>query len=245
MLKLFNSDCLKHLKSMDENSIDFVITSPPYNMNLRIRDGKYCSRQIVKEFSTKYEGFSDNLPIDQYFEFHKNVLSQLLRVTKKQIFYNIQPITGNKRALWKLIGYFSDQIKEIIIWDKKKAQPAMGEHVLNSQYEFIIVLTKNKNDSISRRYGNANFKRGTLSNVFACSSGRSKVKNFGASSPTELIDKIIINFTKENDWILDPFMGTGSMGESALKNKRNFYGIEIVEKYYKFCLDRLSKIKTN
>jgi site-specific DNA-methyltransferase (adenine-specific)/modification methylase len=38
-----------------------VITSPPYNMNLRIRNGQCCSRQIVKEFSSKYAHFDDNL----------------------------------------------------------------------------------------------------------------------------------------------------------------------------------------
>lgn len=48
---------------------DLVFTSPPYNMNLRIRNGEYCSRQIVDEFSTKYEGYADNLPIDDYEAF--------------------------------------------------------------------------------------------------------------------------------------------------------------------------------
>jgi len=61
--KIYNESCLDTLKRIPSNSIDLVITSPPYNMNLRIRNGEYCSRQIVKEFSTKYEGFDDNLPI--------------------------------------------------------------------------------------------------------------------------------------------------------------------------------------
>ena len=55
--KIYNEDCLDTLKRIPDNSIDLVITSPPYNMNLRIRNGKYCSRQIVKEFSTKYEKY--------------------------------------------------------------------------------------------------------------------------------------------------------------------------------------------
>lgn len=242
MLKLINDDCLKHLKCMKNDSVDFVITSPPYNMNLRIRNGQYCSRQIVREFSTKYDDFPDNLPIEKYYEFHKNVLTELLRVTKKQIFYNIQPITGNKRALWKLIGHFSSNIKEIIIWDKMRAQPAMAEKVLNSKYEFIIVLSKNKNDSISRQYKEATFKRGTLSNVFSIPSGHSTLKDFGATSPIPLIEKIVLNFTHEHDWILDPFMGTGSMGVGALKHNRNFYGIELSKKYFNFAKKRLSAI---
>jgi site-specific DNA-methyltransferase (adenine-specific)/modification methylase len=92
-------DCLKVLKSFEDNFFSHTITSPPYNMNLRIRNGKYCSRQIVKEFSTKYNGFDDNLSIEDYFNFHKKVIAELLRVTKGYIFYIIQPVTGNKRAL--------------------------------------------------------------------------------------------------------------------------------------------------
>ena len=69
---IYNEDCLDTLKRMKNDSIDCVITSPPYNMNLRIRNGKYCSRQIVKELSTKYSNFNDNLPIEEYNKFHSS-----------------------------------------------------------------------------------------------------------------------------------------------------------------------------
>ena len=48
---VYNENCIDTLKRLDNNSIDLVITSPPYNMNLIIKNGQYCSRQIVKEFS--------------------------------------------------------------------------------------------------------------------------------------------------------------------------------------------------
>ena len=96
--KIYQEDCLSTLKKMKDDSVDVVITSPPYNMNLRIRNGKYCSRQIVKEISTKYTEFSDNLPIEEYNDFHTNVLKELLRVSDL-IFYNIQIVTGSKRSI--------------------------------------------------------------------------------------------------------------------------------------------------
>ena len=65
--KIYNESCLDTLKRIPDNFIDLVITSPPYNMNLRIRNGVYCSRQIVKEISTKYEGFADNMSIEDYY----------------------------------------------------------------------------------------------------------------------------------------------------------------------------------
>ena len=123
-VKILQGDCLNLLKKIDNDSIDIVITSPPYNMNLRIRNGKYCSRQIVKEISTKYTEFDDNLPIEEYNKFHTEVLKELLRVADL-VFYNIQIVTGSKRSVFKMIGEFSDNLKEIIVWDKGHGQPAM------------------------------------------------------------------------------------------------------------------------
>ena len=100
--KIYNESCLTTLSNMKDNSIDVVITSPPYNMNLRIRKGEYCSRQIVKEISTKYEGFADNLPIEEYNKFHSDVLKELLRVSNL-VFYNVQIVTGSKRSIFKMI----------------------------------------------------------------------------------------------------------------------------------------------
>lgn len=244
-LTLKNSDLLVELKKMKPNSIDHVITSPPYNMNLRVRGGKYVSRQIVKEISSKYENFDDNLPMEEYYEWTKKVIKSLLRVTKNYVFYNIQFITGNKRALFKIIGHFSDQIKEVIIWDKKHGQPAIAAGVMNSQYEIILVISKNKDDTMQRQFKEANFKRGTLSNVWSVSRGRTKVKGHGATFPEELIEKIILNFTKENEVIMDPFLGTGTTGVVALKNNRGFYGIELIEKYFKFAEKEIRKWEKN
>ena len=73
---IFNESCIDTMKRIPDASVDLVITSPPYNMNLRIRKGEYCSRQIVKEISTKYDGFADNMPIDEYYKFHREVLGE-------------------------------------------------------------------------------------------------------------------------------------------------------------------------
>ncbi|MFV0500857.1 MAG: DNA methyltransferase [Bacteroidales bacterium] len=160
---IYNESCEETLKRLKNSSVDIVITSPPYNMNLRIRNGKYCSRQVIKEeFSTKYDSFNDNLPIEEYYQFHSKIISELLRVSNL-IFYNIQIVTGSKRAFFKIIGDYSDFLKEIIIWDKGVAQPAMAKNVLNRQSELILVF--DNNNAISRQFDKCNFKRGTLNDI--------------------------------------------------------------------------------
>ena len=236
--KIYNEDCMKTLKRMDDDSINLVITSPPYNMNLRIRNGKYCSRQIVKEFSTKYDGFSDNLPIDEFYEFHKNVIEELLRVSEL-VFYNIQIVTGSKRAFFKIIGEFNENLKDIVIWDKGYAQPAMAQRVLNRQTELLLIFD-NKN-AISRQFSQAKFKRGTLDDLWKISRGKKQNKNHGAVFPEELVSTILENFSDEGHVVYDPFMGTGTTAHVASKMKRRFIGSEIGKDYVDFAQTRLSK----
>jgi len=235
--KIYHEDCLDTLKRINDNSIDLVVTSPPYNMNLRIRNGKYCSRQVVKEFSTKYEGFDDNMPIDEFYAFHLNVLKELLR-TSSIIFYNIQIVTGSKRAFFKIIGELSDYLKDIIVWDKGYAQPAMAHKVLNRRSELILVF--DANNAISRQFEKANFERGTLEDVWAIKRGKKVVNSHSAVFPEELVKTIIQNFSDPNDLVYDPFMGTGTTALVARKLNRNYIGSELTQQYFDVIEQRMA-----
>jgi site-specific DNA-methyltransferase (adenine-specific)/modification methylase len=206
-------------------------------MNLRIRKGEYCSRQIVKEISTKYKGFADNIPIDEYNRFHSEVLRELLRISNL-VFYNIQIVTGSKRSIFKMIGEFSDSLKEIIVWDKGHAQPAMQEQVLSRRSELILVFEKDY--PISRQFKTATFKRGALDDVWEISRERKKgVQNHGATFPQELVKTILDNFTQKGDVIYDPFLGIGTTAVVSKKLKRRYIGSELSKEYYKICLEQL------
>ena len=234
--RIFNESCLDTMKRIPDNFVNVVITSPPYNMNLRIRNGEYCSRQIVKEISTKYEDFPDNLPIDDYYKFHSEVLKELLRISNL-VFYNVQIVTGSKRAIFKMIGEFSENLKDIIIWDKRYGQPAIGEQVLNRRSELILVFEKDY--PISRQFRSAVFKRGTLDDVWVIDRERKNVEGHGATFPEKLISTILENFSKKKDIIYDPFIGTGTTAVVSKKLGRNFIGSEISKKYYKECNKRI------
>jgi modification methylase bamHII len=234
--RIYNENCLDTLKRIPDNFINLVVTSPPYNMNLRIRNGKYCSRQIVKEFSTKYEGFDDNMPIEEYYAFHLKVLRELLR-TSGLIFYNIQIVTGSKRAIFKIIGELSDYLKDIIVWDKGYAQPAMAERVLNRRTELILVF--DAKNAISRQFEQVNFNRGTLDDIWQIKRGRKITDTHSAVFPEELVKTIIDNFSSEGDLVYDPFMGTGTTAYVAKALRRNFLGSELTEKYFEIANRRL------
>lgn len=243
MIELFNDDCIKKMDEFikEGRHVDAIITSPPYNMCLRVHSGKYMSRWAWKNqetsFSAKYANYSDDLPMDKYFEFQDNFINKALQITDT-LFYNIQMITGNKLALFQLVGKYSDKIKEVIIWDKCTAQPAMNAGTLNSQFEFIFVFSNNK--PYNRSFETATFDRGTLSNVWQIK--RERNEEHKAAFPKMLVKKILENFTKEGDTIMDPFMGSGTCGVVCKQMNRNFIGIELDKNYFNVCQDKINEV---
>ena len=242
-IQLYKGDCLEVMDKLIVMGVkvDCIITSPPYNMNLRIMNGKYVSRcnnsNHIIEFSNKYDNYSDDLPMNEYFNFQDEFIDKALQITDL-MFYNIQMITGNKVALLQLIGKYAEKIKEIIIWNKGYGQPAMQNGVLNSQYEFIIVFQNSK--PYNRSFDNALFARGTETNVWDVK--RERNLKHKASFPVVLIERIIKDFIPENNTILDPFMGSGTTGVACVITNRNFIGIEQDDKYFEIAKNRINEV---
>jgi site-specific DNA-methyltransferase (adenine-specific)/modification methylase len=237
MLNLIHGDCLEVMKTLPDASIDLTITSPPYNMRTRVRNGKYTTREKSEHFSKKYEHFDDALPINEFYEFHSKVLNELLRVSKI-VCYNFQIVTGSKEAFFKMIGDFNKQIKDIIIWDKNTGQPAMHSNILNSCYEFILIM---ENDSIAGRHiTNAKFKRGEMNNILRIKRGKKIDGSHGAVFPEDLVSQLMLAFSNEYNVILDPFMGTGTTGVVAKQLNREFIGIELTKEYLDIATARVN-----
>lgn len=237
MNKIIQGDCLEKLKELKDDSINLVVTSPPYNMRTRIRNGQYTTKEKSEHFSKKYDFFSDDLPIEEFYLFHKNVIKELLRVSEI-VFYNISIVTGSKEAFFKIIGDYSKEIKDIIVWDKGYGQPAMHSGVLNRATELIIIFEKNA--KAGRCFKTSYFKRGTMDDIWRIKRPK-RIKKHRATFPEELAEKIILNWSKENDIILDPFAGTGTTLKMAKKNNRQYLGIEISPEYIEIIKQKLQE----
>lgn len=230
-------DCLEGLKNLPDNSVDMVLTSPPYNMRTRIRDGEYATREKSDHFSKKYKYFGDDLPIEEYYNFHKQVITELLRVSKIVV-YNYQTVTGSKEAFFKLLGDFSPYIKDVMIWNKG-GQPAMHEHILNSCYEFVVIFESDGRKG--RLITNSYFARGTQNNIIGGFQKNNNIEGHGACFPVDFAKKLISLFSKEGDLILDPFMGSGTTAVAAKQTNRNYIGFELVDDYVKIAEERVLK----
>ena len=240
MLKIYQKDCLEKLPSIiSDKEKTVIITSPPYNMNLRV--GKpnkgYKARGFENSTSeliaTKYKNYRDDLPMEVYYQFQKKFL-EIALIKADTVFYNIQMITGNKVASFNLIGDFSEKIKEVIIWDKLHGQPAVRDGVLNSRYEFLFILS---NDASRRRFDNALFGRGTLDNLWEIRVGRHK--GCRAGFPEEFVEKILTNFVPKGTLVIDPFMGSGTTAVVCKRLGYDFIGIEVDKETCEIAVQRI------
>lgn len=236
MSKVIQGDCLEVMKDIPDKSIDLILTSPPYNMRLRIRNGKYTEREKSEHFSKKYKFFDDALPMEEFYLFHSQCITEMLRISKVVV-YNFQIVTGSKEAFFRIIGKFSNNIKDIIIWDKGFGQPAMNEKVLNSAYEMLLILEDG--NIAGRKIQNATFKRGKMQNILRIGRGKKVSDIHSAIFPEKLAEEILKNFSNEGDTVLDPFAGSGTVGKVAKQLNRNFILIEKEPEYIDIINKRL------
>lgn len=239
MIEIINKDCMEYMKGLPDRAFDICITSPPYNMNLRVNskgDG-YCSRQIVKEISSKYENFSDNLPMDDYQRFLSEFIREATRCCEL-VFLNIQQITGNKPAIYKAIGENADLLKETIIWDKMVYQPSIADKTLNSGFEFIFVFGGNP---IARQFKQANFQRGDVSNIWKIPSRKTQTEAHGAGFPVAIPTNILALFGFEGCKVFDPFLGTGTTAIASHYEGFDFVGCEIDKDYCEAAQRRIDE----
>ena len=210
-MQLYNGDCLDILKTFTDKSVDVSFTSPPYN----------------RKRNDKYENYNDT--IENYFEFLCNFTDELLRITKKWTFVNIQTNYYNRSDVYKYIGHYSDKIQNIIIWEKTNPMPASNKNITNA-VEYFIVL------------GDTSLKSNTTytKNHISSSVNSQMDKIHKAVMKQEICDWFIEKFTNENDLVLDPFMGLGTTGISCKKMNRDFIGIELDKSYYEIAEKRIN-----
>ncbi len=203
---MYLGDCLEVMKTFEPKSFDHTFTSPPYN----------------RKRNDKYEHYTDIK--DNYFEWQKSCLEEMLRVTRRYVIYNTQTNFYNRSDIYSLIGHFSQKIIDIFVWEKTNPLPASGKSVTNA-VEYFLVLGDEKLVS-NRTY---------TKNILRTSVNSKMPKNHKAVMKPEVADFFIETFTKEGETVLDPFMGVGTTGLSCKKFNRGFVGIELNNTYFEMA----------
>ena len=158
----------------------------------------------------------------------------MLRITKRHILYNIQPLLSNKHDVYRLIGRFADNIDQILVWYKPNAQPQPYPHRIANCYEFVIIF---KGQEFDKLYISSNGYRNVV--VQNINSNHTYSDKHRAVMSSNFSDEMIREFTLEGETVLDPFMGLATTGISCAKINRDFVGIEIYKPYYEIAENRM------
>lgn len=265
---LYLGDCKEILKSIPDNSVDLIFTSPPY----------------ADQRKNTYGGIHP----DQYVEWFLPVSEQLMRVLKPTgtFILNIKEkvIRGERSTyVMELILEMKKQQgwlwTEEFIWHKKNCYPGKWPNRFRDSWERLLQFNKNKQfymdqDAVMVPMGEWSKTRLKRLSRTDKTRDESKVgsgfgknisnwldrklayptnvlhlatecnnKNHSAAFPEGLPEWFIRLFTNEGDTVLDPFMGSGTTNAVAKRMRRNSIGIEIVPEYFSMVKDELEPVE--
>lgn len=229
MITLKNSDMKQELKSVSDNSIDLLVTDPPY---LIVQGG--CTKPLGGMLGNKHSELS-NVKHGRVFD-HNSIkfsdwLSDVYRVLKPKshayIFCSGRRL--NELTTEALKAGFIYQ--NLLVWVKQNSVP--NKYYMN-RAEFILMLRKGGAKNINLLGSNTVLEyRNKLGN-----------KLHPTEKPVELLKHLILNSTKENEIVLDPFVGCGSTAIACALTGRQFIGYEIDKKYYDVAMSEIEKVTT-
>ena len=273
MYKLYNDNSLNVLDTFADNSIDAVITDPPYGIthldkefNPEVLNNTAKSGGIFAGMTMGGMKFSNNQN-KQTYNFLLPFFQKSLRVLKPGAFCIVfsqgRLVAGVMNALIEA-GF---EIREQMFWRKPSAKPNQQtpwkKNSKNKDFtnrvvfgpgkviEPFIIAQKPIEGSYSTNY--LKYHTGLVNKELATTTvfeeaAPSKDEKQGLQHPTikpiKLMERIIETFTEENQTVLDIFNGSGSTGIAALNKNRNYIGIELNKQYYKESLKRFATINS-
>ena len=211
-----------------------TITSPPYNIGGG--RGMFAAHNLGR---SKYLHHTDNLSPADYGALLREVTENALAVSDIAIL-NVQMLAGNKVALVEYLHHFREDLIDIAIWDKGRAQPVMARNVLNGRFEFLLFLTRRRSKGKTpRTLFTADF-RGTVSNVYQGPPQQNNLYHalHAATFPLHLPLWLMQTFDSAGGAVFDPFLGTGTTLMACDQSGRTCYGMEIEPAYCDIILYR-------
>jgi site-specific DNA-methyltransferase (adenine-specific) len=263
---IYDMDCLEGMKLIRENSIDIIVTSPPYNI------GK------------KYNGYNDERPLNEYLDWMEEVAIESKRVLKNtgSFFLNVGGRPADPWLAIEVADRFKKhyELQNLIHWIKSIAipkedmgdyehtqqtiavghyQPVNSPRFLSCGHEFIFHFTQHGDVNLDKTSIGVPYQ--DKSNIKRWKSVRDDCRERGnawfipyetiqesrphpAVFPEKLPEMCIkLHGYSDETTVLDPFMGIGTTALACVKLGVKFIGFEINSSYVKIAKDRLNQKK--
>ena len=240
--RIFNEDCINGMRGIPDNSIDAVITDPPYGIakkNPLI--GK--SHGKIKTIDSAWDLFDST---KSFQSFTQEWLIQCLRVLKPN---GSIAVWGNRVSIFDIqpvLSQYFPKFLDMFTWIKRDAPPNITQRGLAASTEFCLIYCKSEtkwtfNGKELKKYNNGKQARNYLDIQ------RTMPANERTGHPTqkkiETQQFLVEMISNKGDIVLDPFIGSGTVPVACVKTDRNFIGFEKNKKYADIAVERLKRIK--
>lgn len=241
---LINDDTFDALNKFNNNTFDMIFADPPYflsNNGITCNGGKMVSVNKGK--------WDKSLSIKEKHNFNKKWIKECYRILKDNGTIWISGTLHNIYSIGMALEEEGFKIINNITWQKTNPPPNLACKTFTHSTETILWARKNlKNIKYTFNYNlmkemNDNKQ---MKDVWTTSLTKPSEKKQGkhpTQKPLEILNRIILASTKENDLILDPFCGSSTTGVSAVKLNRKYIGIDNEKEYLDLSIKRYKEIK--
>jgi adenine-specific DNA-methyltransferase len=244
---VFEGDCREMLREIPAGAVQLVVTSPPYNLG--------------KEYESR-------LHLDDYLEEQREVITECVRVLADggsicwQVgnFVDDGSIIPLDSLLYPIFAGLGLKMRNRIIWHFEHGLHCSRR--LSGRYETIMWFTKGDDylfDAdpirVPQKYPGKKYFKGPKAGQYSCNplgknpgdvwtipnvkSNHVEKTGHPCQFPVELIERLVLSLTKEGDWVLDPFLGTGTSIIAAMRHQRRGIGAEVLRKYVEIAKSRI------
>lgn len=246
--RLYLGDSIEIMKSLKSNSIDMIFADPPYFLS-----NWGFSVHSWKRVSVNKWDWDSSIWVKWDLEFHLNWLKEARRILKEDWTIWVSGTYHSIYQCWYALQSLGFHILNDICWFKPNASPNLSCRFFTASHETLIWARKNKKEKHYFDYQSMKhwdwkgdfLKKPWLQmrSVWSVLPPKKSEKIFWkhpTQKPEELLKRIIIASTKENDTILDPFSGSWTTGIVSSKLWRKYIGIEKEVEYLDLSILRYS-----
>lgn len=244
MNKIYNTDCISGMKSIESGKVDLVVTDPPFAIDFKAAKANYN-----RTASRVMEGYGE-IKSEDYYRFTRDWMTQVYRVLDESGSMYVFSGWNNLKDILCAIDDVGFTTINHIIW-KYQFGVVTKKKFVTSHYHCLYVCKdpkKRKFYPFVRFEKDAKNKDGKslhykdkedvwdIKREYWMGSQKTPTK-----LPAEIIEKILAYSSTKDDVVLDPFLGSGQVAVISKKMKRRFLGFEIVGEYHAFAKKRLDE----
>ena len=231
---LYNEDCIKSMGIIPDESVDAVITDPPFAINFKAKRANYN-----RDESTVLEGYQE-VAAAEYYDFTFKWMSECKRVLKESGSMMIVSGYNNMNDILTVIKELDLEFVNQIIWEFQFGVYTTKKFVA-SHYNIFYVCKNDKKRQFFNQIEDTKLSYNDRLSVWRIPREYWKgQKKTPTKLPRKLCEKMISYTTQKADTILDPFVGSGQVPFVAKDLGRNYIGYEIVKDYFDFANERVT-----